>query len=63
MSLYTFRDIRTAKGMSVDYVAVYIGIDSNQLIEYENNAGSIPCSVALRLCGLYGVVSFDDILF
>lgn len=63
MSQRTFKDLRQAKGLSSDFVAKVLGVESYQLIEFETDGGSMPCSIAVKLCKLYGVVSFDDIDF
>ncbi len=63
MTLWSFRELRIAKGIDVECVAVSIGVNTSQLKEYEDDSGTIPCSVALKLCEYYGVVSFDDIDF
>lgn len=58
----TFREMRNARGMEIADVAFKLGVPSNVLIDYEDDSGKIPISIAMELCRIYKVPSIDCII-
>lgn len=56
---FTFQEFRLKKGISLDLVAKKAGIDVDLLIGYESDSKTMPCSVAVKLCRIYGISSFE----
>ncbi|REK69363.1 XRE family transcriptional regulator [Paenibacillus paeoniae] len=59
----TFLEIRISKGIELEFIAKRIGIAVDKLDGYEQNTKTMPCSIAVKLCKVYKIASFDQIKF
>jgi DNA-binding XRE family transcriptional regulator len=57
--IQTLQRFRITKNISLKDAALFAGIPINSLIKFEQDSRQMPCSIAVKLCRLYGLQSVE----